>query len=161
LQVLQHLQYAIPHGSELLPLGHFEPRSRHQGRQPSGSADGSNVVQSASRTFGQAATEKRGVTPSAYATPFSGTVAGIGDQDEDYMPSESGEDDWGGVDEDQFSSNTDEHEIDDDMSEDESEGSDALAHDEDDNEADFSADELHGGGQDDEMLSSEDELQLG
>jgi hypothetical protein len=161
-QVLQHLQYAIPHGGAIMPLGQFEPRARQPERQPSISMDSTNAGRNISHVVEQAATEKRGVTPSAYATPFSGTVSGAGDQDDDYMPSESGEDDWAGVDGDQFSSNTDEHEIDDDMSDEESEGSNASAHEEedDDEEAGTSPDELHGGDEDDEMLSSEDELQL-
>ena len=150
--VLEHLQEVIPQGGEIKPLGHFWPRSRSRETVISLPVEG--VVGGAERSIQGRTTDKRGVTPSAYATPFSGTVAEIGDQDKDYLPSESGEDDWGGVDEDE--SNTDEHEIDDDMSDEDSSGGE---------EDDASQSGGDGGSkmlhvEDEDMLSSEDELQL-
>jgi hypothetical protein len=112
------------------------------------------------RAVNDRAAEKRGITPSAYATPFSGTVTGIGDQDIGYQPSDSADDDWAGVDGEHSTSDTNEHEIDDAMSGEESDGSCVLEqHEVEDN--DPSEDELLAGhDEDDDMLSSEDELQL-
>jgi hypothetical protein len=154
-QVLQHLQDNIPIGGEIKPLGYFEPRSRDGMRQHSPSVEVETASHSTGRIIGVRGTEKRGVTPSAYATPYSGTVAGIGDLDDDYMPSESGdEEDWAGVDEDQAASHSGaKDEEDDDMGEDHSDlGEDLGANGDEEAEIDD---------EDDEMISSEDELQLG
>jgi hypothetical protein len=152
-QVLRHLQDVIPHGGEIKPLSHFEPRSRDGVKQHSPSFEMDAASHGTSRNVGVRATEKRGVTPSAYATPYSGTIAGAGELDDEYLPSDSAEEeDWAGVDEDQAASNSD-----DDMDDDDSElveGSYVG------NDEEGTSDELHED-EDDEMISSEDELQLG
>jgi hypothetical protein len=161
-QVLQHLQYAIPTGSEIKPLSHFEPRSR-DGFRRSPSFEGDTVSHSTGQILSSRVVEKRGVTPSAYATPYSGTVAGAGAMDEDYMQSESGEDDWAGVDANHAASGSDDGDDDDDDDDDddmEEDDSELVV------ESDFDADEagvsdaIHAD-EDDGMISSEDELQLG
>ncbi|KIW02981.1 uncharacterized protein PV09_05642 [Verruconis gallopava] len=150
-QVLRHLRDVIPSGGAIKPLSHFEPKTKSGSKRHSVSLE-----QDAVQVRANGGNEKRGVTPSAYATPYSGTITGVGDFEDEYMPSESGEDDWGGVDEDRISSDTNEHEIDDDMSVDESSAPDEL---DDYNTNEDEPDPLLDG--DDEWSSSEDELQFG
>ena len=160
--VLQHLQEVIPQGGEIMPLSHFWPRSRSRETAQSLPVDGATATVGAERQVQGRVADKRGVTPSAYATPFSGTVAGFGDHDEDYLPSESGDEDWGGVD-DGLTSDTDAHEIDDDMSEDGSEeGRESEHEDNDEHEPsdDEDSDMVQDEDDDDDMLSSEDEDEL-
>lgn len=96
-RVIMHVMDRVSSGESIKPLSAFTPRWSKEPASPyferSIKAGGSQ-----STDFGitVSRTEKRGVTPSAYATPFSGTNLNSGAVGED----ESGDEDvWGGVEE--------------------------------------------------------------
>jgi type IV secretory pathway protease TraF len=95
-RVIMHVMDRVSSGESLKPLSAFTPRYSKEPGSPffeRGSTHG-GASQSTGGAINLSRTEKRGITPSAYATPFSGT--GLGKRVED----ESGDEDvWGGVEE--------------------------------------------------------------
>ncbi|QDS78185.1 hypothetical protein FKW77_005491 [Venturia effusa] len=143
--VIKHVMDRVSSGESIRPLSAFTPRWSKEPASPfrerSIKAGGSQ-----STDFGitMSRAEKRGVTPSAYATPYSGTNFNSGPAGEDESDDE---DVWAGVEERHAVSVADE---DDEMSD---EGYD-------DHESDGGMDEDEDGDADDEELSqSQDELQ--
>ncbi|KAE9968965.1 hypothetical protein EG328_007150 [Venturia inaequalis] len=133
-RVIMHVMDRVSSGESIKPLSAFTPRWSKEPASPfcerSTKAGGSQNTD-----FGIAVSRKRGVTPSAYATPFSGTnfnSEAVGEE-------ESGDEDvWGGVEERNAIS----------------------AADDDDEMGDKDDDESMDGDADDEELSqSQDELQ--
>ncbi|KAF2422465.1 hypothetical protein EJ08DRAFT_480703 [Tothia fuscella] len=98
--VLSHLRERVPSGESIMPIWAFTPRRSKEPHSPFFAEDGdsgADAIAGASQsttnlpitTGGRVENRKRGITPSAYATPFSGTV----------QPPVSGDesDAWGGV----------------------------------------------------------------
>lgn len=147
-----HLRKRVPSGESIKPLSAFTPRWSKEPPSPFfvvGSADGA-----ASESTGVVAftrNEKRGVTPSAYATPFSGTVAAArvgGDTELD-----SGEEDvWEGVEENQVREINEDKDMEDEGYDDDEDGEDEEGSDTSMDEGDVDEDY-------DDVLS-QDELQL-
>jgi hypothetical protein len=143
-RVIMHVMDRVSSGESIKPLSAFTPRYSKEPASPffeRGSVDVGGS-QSTGFAINVSRIDKRGVTPSAYATPFSGTnfASGTGREDD------SGDEDvWGGVEERNAVSAADVEERSDEGYNDHEDGSD---------------DSMDEYAEDDEALSqSQDELQ--